>query len=554
MKQVKHQSSNGSDPWNQPHRVAMYARVSSEDQAERGSIDNQRDFLRNFTQLYQMTVTDEYCDDGVSGTLPLPERAAGRRLLDDAKAGVFQTVLVYRLDRLGRSLKALLDAHTVLEQAGVTIRSATEPFDTSTSMGIFVFQLLASLAQLETSTIKERMSLGRDRKVRNGRWTGGPIPIGYDLDAEGKLTPSARIIASLNCTEADLVREIFQRIAQGGTAIDECRRLDALGVPTGRRYAGGKLTVIGTLWRPSRLTYILRNPVYIGQHVFQSRFGSSERRVPALIDRQVWERADAQLKQNRCLPKWNAKRTNLLRNLITCGLCGRSYVGMPNYSPKGISRDKYSRYYYRCGTQTISKKLNPAIEERCPAKLIRADWLEARVWSNCRNIIENPGEALAEARRKLQERVSQNARLEEQRARYQEQLAEKGQARDRILSLVRRGSVRMDEAEAHLELISKEERDLRDRLQALQTQRELTDAFDAHVHEAEATLALLREELTIAEATNDLDRKRRLIEKLIVGITVETTGTKRRKHATIRIRTWLGPEHITNFNTSLPSR
>src|SRR5262249_34429078 len=241
---------------------------------------------------------------------------AGRRLLDDAKAGGFQTVVVYRLDRLGRLLKVLVEAQTALERAHVTIRSATEPFDTSTPIGSFLFQFLASLAELEISTIKERMSLGRDRVAKNGRWTGGPVPIGYDLDAAGKLVPSTRVIQSLGCTEADLVRDIFQRIAQGGTAIDECRRLDALGVPTGRRYAGGKLTVVGTLWRPSRLTYIIRNPVYIGKHVFKSRYGPIERQVKPLIDRHVWERADAQLRQNRRLPKWNAKRTNLLRNLI----------------------------------------------------------------------------------------------------------------------------------------------------------------------------------------------------------------------------------------------
>jgi hypothetical protein len=226
---------------------------------------------------------------------------------------------------------------------------------------------------------------------------------------------------------------------------------------------------------------------------------------------------------------------------------------MPNYSPKG-NKDKYFRYYYRCGMQTVSKKLNPAIEERCSAKVLRADWLEAHVWANCRNIIENPGKALAEARRQLQQRVSQNARLEDERVRYQEQLVEKTRARDYILSRVRRGLVPLHEADAHLELINKEERDLRERLEALLTQRELTHAFDAHVHEAESTLSLLREELAVAEATDDPARKRRLIEKLIVGITVETTGAKRRKHATIRIRTWLGPEHITNFNTPPPSR
>jgi site-specific DNA recombinase len=502
----------------------------------------------------QMTVTGEYCDDGVSGTLPLPERPAGRRLLDDAKAGVFQTVLVYRLDRLGRSLKALLDAHTVLEQGGVTMRSATEPFDTSTSIGIFLFQLLASLAELEKSTIAERMSLGRDRKAKGGRWTGGPIPIGYDLDAEGKLTPSARIIASLGFTEADLVRDIFQRIAQGGTAIDECRRLDALGVPTGRRYADGKLTVVGTLWRPSRLTYILRNPVYIGHHVFKSRFGPIEREVKPLIDRQLWERADAQLRQNRRLPKWNAKRTNLLRNLIACGLCGRSYVGMPNYSPKG-NPDKYARYYYRCGSQMISKKLNPAIEERCSAKMIRAEWLEGVVWDDCRHFLRSPGEAIAEAREELQQRVNQSARLEEERGRYQRELAERAQARDRILALVRRGTIRMAEAEAHLELIQKEEQDLRARIQALQMQDELTHAFEAHVHEAEAMLIRAREGLAIVEEINDPNLKRQLIELLVKRITIDTTGAGRRKHAKVRIEYELGREKdITNFNTLLPSQ
>src|SRR5438105_3526386 len=153
--------------------MALYMRVSSEDQAERGTIGSQRDFLRQFAHLYVLSVIDEYEDDGITGTLPLSQRPAGRRLLDDARQGRFGCVLVYRVDRLGRSLTALLDAHTVLSQTGITIRSATEPFDTSTSIGTFLFQLLGSLAELEKSTITERMSLGRDRVVRNGAWPGG---------------------------------------------------------------------------------------------------------------------------------------------------------------------------------------------------------------------------------------------------------------------------------------------------------------------------------------------------------------------------------------------
>jgi site-specific DNA recombinase len=125
-----------------PQHVALYMRVSSEDQADRGTIDAQRDFLRQFASLYQLPMADEYADDGVTGTLPLGERPEGRRLLQDAETGRFGCVLVYRLTRLGRSLKALIDAHDILSRFGVTIRSATEPFDTSTPIGTFLFQLL----------------------------------------------------------------------------------------------------------------------------------------------------------------------------------------------------------------------------------------------------------------------------------------------------------------------------------------------------------------------------------------------------------------------------
>src|SRR5437016_3564942 len=179
-----------------PH-VALYMRVSSEDQAERGTIGAQRDFLRQFADLYSLPVLEEYEDDGITGTLPLSQRPAGRRLLDDAQSGRFGCVLVYRVDRLGRSLTALLEAHTVLSQTGITIRSATEPFDTSTSIGTFLFQLLGSLAELEKSTITERMSLGRDRVVRNGAWPGGVIPFGYALDHEGHLIPSTSVVAGI---------------------------------------------------------------------------------------------------------------------------------------------------------------------------------------------------------------------------------------------------------------------------------------------------------------------------------------------------------------------
>src|SRR3954468_9671199 len=111
-------------------RVALYARVSTEDQAERQTVQGQLDFLRRLADLHGWPVAGEYVDDGVSGTVALDARKNGARLLADASAGQFSAVVLYRLDRLGRRVSVLLDAHRALEGHGVAIKSGTEPFDT----------------------------------------------------------------------------------------------------------------------------------------------------------------------------------------------------------------------------------------------------------------------------------------------------------------------------------------------------------------------------------------------------------------------------------------
>src|SRR5215218_11098927 len=112
-------------------RVALYLRVSSDEQRERQTIETQRVFLEQYCRLYELDVVETYADDGVSGTISMHERPEGRRLLEDAQVKKFETLLVYRLDRLGRSLLVIVDAHDRLQVAGASLRSATEPIDTS---------------------------------------------------------------------------------------------------------------------------------------------------------------------------------------------------------------------------------------------------------------------------------------------------------------------------------------------------------------------------------------------------------------------------------------
>ncbi len=152
--------------------IALYARVSSEDQAEAETIEVQRDFLHRYCELHGLEIVGEYLDDGVKGTIPLEKRAQGVRLLQHAQEGRFGAVLFMRVSRLGRRLAVVLDAYEALDAAGVALKSGTEPIDTATPVGRFVFQMLGAFAELDRETILDNTTRGRARGARNGRWYG----------------------------------------------------------------------------------------------------------------------------------------------------------------------------------------------------------------------------------------------------------------------------------------------------------------------------------------------------------------------------------------------
>src|SRR5918995_455608 len=195
-------STNGHGPESEAGKVALYLRVSSDEQRERESIKTQQEFFEQYCKLYGLEVTETYADDGVSGTIPLYERPEGRRLLEDARAEKFETLLVYRLDRLGRSLLVIVDAHDRLQVAGVSLRSATEPIDTSNPSGRLIFQMLASFAEYDRESIRERTQAGLHRAFRRGKHMGR-IPYGYRANADARLEvvePEAGREGSLRAT------------------------------------------------------------------------------------------------------------------------------------------------------------------------------------------------------------------------------------------------------------------------------------------------------------------------------------------------------------------
>ena len=511
-----------------PVRVACYARVSTEDQAERQTVQAQIDFDRRYCELHGLTIAGIYVDDGISGTVPLDERPDGRRLVEDAKAGAFTMVLVYRLDRLGRSLKTLISAHEQLEEAGVAIRSGTEPFDTTSPIGKFLFSLLASMAELERATIGERLTMGRDRVAKAGKWTGGPVPFGYDLDAVGCLIASERVVEGTGQTEAEIAAGLFKRVAEGASVPAECRRMDALGVSCEMRYAGGATRTANTSWKPNRLHFILKNPVYYGRHTVKSQNGPIEREVPALVTREIWDATRAGLVRNRKLSTRNAKNRYLLRGLISCSRCGRGYTGAYSVTRKGVVKREY-----RCSGQFISATAIPG--ERCRAKILPADMVEERVWQDCRRFIEDPGQTLQDAESELRKRTGDTVNADIERRRLTRLLAEKEAERERVMTLFRRGRASLEDVEQQLDAIQGEATEIRGQLEVLRVQQDVAAAYEAHHAEARALLVRLRDRLEAIEAEDDWDTKRMVVETLVTTIRAETTGEGHQKQARLTI-------------------
>lgn len=524
-------------------RRALYLRVSTEDQAERGTIEAQEHVLRAATEatnrarelqgLTPVVIVGVYRDDGVSGAIPMADRPDGARLLADARSGAMDHIQTYRLDRLGRSLRVLMEAHDALETAGVAIISATEPFDTSTPFGRAMFQFLGLMAELERSTIAERMDGGRMRSVRAGKWTNGPIPFGYDLDAERRLTPDERIVPSLGITHAELARQMFSRVAdEGESASGLVRWLNAMGVPTARRYSGGRERLVSPLWGVPRVTDMLHSPIYKGVYRFH---GSDvvEQACPALVDADVWGRVQTALEDNRRKPPASGKTTYLLRGFIRCGNCGGAFTG----TPAGVGQ--YRRPYYHCANSSGNKFVQG---DPCPSIMLRADWLEATVWDLC--VAEAGRDDTVEDIQALYQ-SHQGATVERDTARdtLLARLGDLEGEKDKVVRLYRKSLLSEAEAEAQIQEIGESIAAVRAELGRLDAMRALDDAKDARLAQAAMGMAQVRALLTEALDAAPVEDRRLLIRAVVdsIVVTTDTTTAKgKRKRAEVRIRTYLG--------------
>jgi len=260
-------------------RVAVYTRVSTEDQAKEGfSLDAQRERLEAYCKARGWSMARGYVDDGHSGRDT--RRPAYQQMM--AERDTWDTLLVIKMDRIHRNSRNFMEMMENLQEWGKNFVSATESFDTSTAMGRFVMDIIQRIAQLESEQIGERVYMGMSQKARTGPGIlGFNIPFGYAV-REGTLVPEP--------TEASVVREVFDRCLAGETTERIAEVLNTRAVPAKR---GGR-------WTHARILYILHNPLYAGHLRWDGITRPADH--PAIVTRTVFNRAQRSLQSRVRIP------------------------------------------------------------------------------------------------------------------------------------------------------------------------------------------------------------------------------------------------------------
>ncbi len=320
-------------------KCAIYTRKSSEEGLEMSfnSLDAQREacqaFIASQRQEGWRALPNLYDDGGYSGGSM--ERPALKLLLEDVDNGKVDTIVVYKVDRLTRSLADFAKIVEVLDAHGVSFVSVTQQFNTTTSMGRLTLNVLLSFAQFEREVTGERIRDKIAASKRKGMWMGGRVPLGYDVN-ERKLV--------VNQEEAKLVNRIYRSYVELGCVSKLKAYLDEQKIKSKKRTnATGKQSGGVSFFRGA-LYQILQNPIYVGEvrHRDKSFAGEHE----AIVSRELWERAQAQFRSD------NGGQRNGVKANCSSMLSGLLQDGNGNrfIASHTVKNRKRYRYYVRRAT------------------------------------------------------------------------------------------------------------------------------------------------------------------------------------------------------------
>ncbi len=328
---------------NPPRRCAIYTRVSTDEQAalEYNSLQAQEEICKNYIAIRaadpqmerKWVYAETYSDAGFSGgTL---ERPALKKLIADFSAGKIDVIVAYKIDRISRSISQFYEVWKLLETHHVDFASATQEFNTATSQGKLMLNLLLSFAQYERELIGERTRDKIAAARKNGRWCGGKPILGYDIDKERR-----RLV--VNEAEAKMVRDIFEIYLEEGSLFRALKVVHEKGyrtkewiTSTGRKNGGNPFDKV-------TLNRVLLNRAYLGKVRHHEKLYDGQHK--AIVDPALFEAVQKVLgDHHKPHVSTNLEHDYLLRGLVRCGACDRA---MTPSSAMGRNKKKY--FYYLC--------------------------------------------------------------------------------------------------------------------------------------------------------------------------------------------------------------
>jgi site-specific DNA recombinase len=354
-------------------RCAVYTRKSSEEglDQEYNSIDAQRDaghaYIASQRAEGWIAVADDYDDPAFSGGNM--ERPGLKRLMADIEDGKIDIVVVYKIDRLTRSLADFSKMVEVFERLGVSFVSVTQQFNTTTSMGRLMLNVLLSFAQFEREVTGERIRDKIAASKRKGMWMGGVPPLGYDVE-------NRRLVA--NDKEARIIRHIFKRFVELGSSTMLVKELRLDGVTSKAWTTQDGRTREGKPIDKSLIYKLLSNRTYLGELRHKELWYKAEH--PPIIDQQSWDDVHAILSTNSS-KRGNATRATIpfLLKGIVFGNDGRAL------SPWHTTKKSGRRYRYYIPQRDAKECAGASGLPRLPAAE-----LESAVLDQLRGILREP--------------------------------------------------------------------------------------------------------------------------------------------------------------------
>jgi len=368
-------------------RCAIYTRKSTDEGLEQefNTLEAQREagaaFIESQRHEGWITLPERYDDGGYTGANM--DRPALKQLLADIASGKVNCIVVYKVDRLTRSIHDFFKILEILERFNVTFVSVTQQFNTTTSFGRLTLNMLLSFSQFERETTSERTRDKMRAARRKGKFVGGNLVLGYDLAPK-------RGALFVNAAEARQVREIFGLYLELGSLIPVVEELERRGIRMKRWTTREGHIRGGALFNKTTLHNLLTNVIYTGRVRFERKVfdGEHER----IIDDKTFNSVQEQLNRNgrRGGRSVRNKCGGLLKGLVRCGSCGAAMTHTYSKKKKTLYR------YYVCITA------HQRGYKSCETKSVPAPLLEDAVVENLRRFVQQPA-MLSGVLRRLEE-------------------------------------------------------------------------------------------------------------------------------------------------------